>query len=262
MNRLKTYILITIVITLCLPTACSRPKASDLFEHNVDPGRVSATLVQLDVAFQNRQNPEQLQKALAQLDAVRNPAQRNYEVEWKFAKYSYFLGKGTPDASESERIFERGRDAGKIAERVEPNRPEGYFWFGANLGELARRSPVTVGINSVDEIREAMNRVIEIEPSYQNASAYDALAQLELATRLTGDGSANKAVGLLETGLKIDKENANLRLHLAEALLAVKRDAEAREQLNYVLKMKPDPEYLPEFQECTARAKKLLETNF
>ena len=69
---------------------------------------------------------------------------------------------------------------------MEPDKPDGYFWYGANLGELARRSPITVGIKSVADIQQAMNKVIEIDPGYQKASAYDALAQIELQTTMTG----------------------------------------------------------------------------
>ena len=109
---------------------------------------------------------------------------RNFEVEWKFAKFNYFLGKHTTDEKESEKAFEDGVQAGRIASRVEPNKPDGYFWYGANLGEQAKKSPVTVGIKSIDDIREAMNKVIEIQPDYQAASAYDALAQIELKAGL------------------------------------------------------------------------------
>jgi tetratricopeptide (TPR) repeat protein len=262
MKRIESYILITIVITSCLLSACSKPRAAETPESIFPPEQISAALTQAETAFNQRDGSDRFEKALAQLDAVRSPGQRSFEVEWKFAKYSYFLGKETADQAESERIFERGRDAGNIASRLEPNKPDGYFWFAANLGEMSRRSPITVGIKSVDDIREAMNKVIELDPGYQNASAYDGLAQLELATRLTNGGSAEKAVELLQKGLTLSQDNAYLHLHLGEALLAVKKDAEARRQLDQVLKMKPNPEYVPEHQECVARAKKLIETNF
>jgi tetratricopeptide (TPR) repeat protein len=113
----------------------------------------------------------------------------------------------------------------------------------------------------VNEIRESMNRVIEIQPDYQGASAYDALAQLELATRIK-DGEAEKAVEYLERGVELAGDNANIRVNLAEAYLAVKRDREARKQIDHLLAMKPDPDYMPEHRECVAKAKKLIETNF
>jgi tetratricopeptide (TPR) repeat protein len=160
-----------------------------------------------------------------------------------------------------EKSFENGREGGRIASRLEPGRPDGYFWFGANLGELAKRSPVTVGIKSIEDIREAMTKVTELDPSYQNASAFDALGQLELQTRLYG-GKADKAVEFLEKGLSIDKENANIHLHLAEAYLAVKRDADARRQIDQLMQMKPNPDYATEHEAAVAKAKKLLSANF
>lgn len=144
---------------------------------------------------------------------------------------------------------------------MEPEKPDGHFWYGANLGELARKSPITVGLGSIGEIRDAMNKVIELQPDYQGASAYDALAQLELATRIRG-GSAEKAVEYLEKALMIEKENTNVRLHLAEAYLAVNKDAEAKEQIDYLLQMKPNPEYMPEYNEAVEKAKRMLATRF
>ncbi len=92
-------------------------------------------------------------------------------------------------------------------------------------------------------------------------AAYDALAQVELATRIKG-GEAQKAVEFLEKGLQLAPDNTNIRLRLGEAYLAVKRDADARKQLEHLLKMKPDAEYLPEHRENVEKARKLIATNF
>jgi tetratricopeptide (TPR) repeat protein len=211
--------------------------------------------------FKQRTDISNLREAVKQLAAVRSADNRNFEVEWKFSKFSYFLGKHTTDEKESSAAFEKGKEAGMIASRMEPDKPDGYFWYGANLGELARQSPVTVGIKSVTDIQQAMNKVIELDPGYQAASAYDALAQIELKTTMTG-GKPEKAVELLEKALEIEKNNTNLRLHLAEAYLAVDKDAEARKQLDLVLQMKPNPDYVPEYNEDVSNAKKMLETRF
>jgi tetratricopeptide (TPR) repeat protein len=211
--------------------------------------------------FKQRTDISNLREAVKLLAAVRSTDNRNFEVEWKFSKFSYFLGKHTTDEKESGAAFEKGKEAGMIASRMEPDKPDGYFWYGANLGELARQSPVTVGIKSVTDIQQAMNKVIELDPGYQAASAYDALAQIELKTTMTG-GKPEKAVELLEKALEIEKNNTNLCLHLAEAYLAVDKDAEARKQLDLVLQMKPNPDYVPEYNEDVSNAKKMLETRF
>ena len=106
-----------------------------------------------------------------------------------------------------------------------------------------------------------MNKVIELQPDYEDSNAYDALAQVELGSRLYG-GSPEKAIELLEKALQTEKRNAELRIHLAEAYLAVKRSNDAKHQLELALQTQPDPEYLPEQKESIEEAKKMLRTKF
>lgn len=211
--------------------------------------------------FKQREDVEKLRQARDLVADVRQPDHRNFDVEWQFAKYSLFLGETLADEEQKEKTFEEGRDAGKIASRIDPKKPDGYFWYGANLAELAKLSPVTVGYTSVDDIREAMNTVIQIDPGYQGASAYDILGQIELNTRLFG-GKATKAVEYLEKAVQIQNNNSNLRLHLAQAYLDVDDLPKARQQLEYVVKMQPDPEYIAEHKKNVAEAKKLLASRF
>ena len=73
---------------------------------------------------------------------------------------------------------------------------------------------------------------------------------------MTG-GDQHKAVEEMEKGLRFGEGNAFLRLHLAEAYIAVGRTADARKQLEAILSMKPDPDYLPEYKEAAAAARQL-----
>jgi len=261
MKASNLYILITIVITWWALSACSTKSTARDPGERIQPEAIEKALSDSENLFKEREDLDKLRNAIKTVGAVRDPDNRNYRVEWTFAKYNYFLGKFTTDEDEAEKALAQGRDAGKIASRIDPQKPDGYFWYAANLGELSKRSPITIGLRSVDDIQEAMNKVIELQPDYQGASAYDALAQVELATRLKG-GDAQKAVDFLEKGLQLAPDNTNMRLHLGEAYLAVKRDNDARKQLDYVLQMKPNPEYMPEYRECADRAKKLIQTNF
>jgi tetratricopeptide (TPR) repeat protein len=261
MTTRNSYILITFVITWWALSGCSTDHAAETPAVKVSAETIAATLVESETLFKQRDDLDKLRKSIRSLAGVRDADNRNYQVEWTFAKQNYFLGKFTPNEDEAEEALETGRDAAKIASRMEPEKPDGHFWYAANLGELAKRSPITVGLRSVGDIKESMSKVVAIQPDYQGASAYDALAQVELATRLKG-GDAQTAVELLEKGLALAPDNTNSRLHMAEAYLAVKRDADARKQLDHLLQMKPDPEYMPEYRECVEKARKLLKTNF
>lgn len=261
MKNNKAALFIVIVITLYLQFACTETDAVESERPAVSAETISSSLSQSEILFKQREDVARLRAAINVLRPARDPRQRNFEVEWKFAKFNYFLGTQSTDEKESNKAFEEGRDAGKIASTLEPQKAEGYFWYGASLGELSRKNMLTVGIKSIDLVRGAMQKVIEIQPSYQNTSAYDVLGQIELETRLYG-GKAEKAVELLEKGLENETDNMNLHLHLAEAYLAVKKEAEARKQLDKVLSMKHNPDFLIECREAVEKAKKLLATKF
>jgi tetratricopeptide (TPR) repeat protein len=262
MTTRRFYRFITIALLALSLVSCAKKADTESVKPAANTALIGDTVTKCDALFKDREDLAKLREAVKSLAAVRNPDARNYEVEWKYAKYNFFLGKHTADEKEKEKAFETGAQAGKIASRVEPNKADGYFWFAANLGEQAKLSPVTVGVKSVDEIREAMNKVIEIDPQYQNASAYDGLAQLELSTAGLMGGKPEKAVEYLEKALKLEDDNSYLHLHLAEAYLATGKKDEARKQLEYVLKMKPNPDYVPEHKETVEKAKKMLETKF
>jgi Tfp pilus assembly protein PilF len=106
-----------------------------------------------------------------------------------------------------------------------------------------------------------MNKVIELDPGFQGASAYDVLAQIELRSRLTG-GKPENAVEYLEKAIGIEKNNTYLYLHLAQAYIATKQNDKAKQQLEHILKMTPDPAYIPEHKKAVEEAQKMLETRF
>lgn len=261
MKNFKLAILASVVITLCLQTGCSTTDAIETSGPTVTPEVISSSLMQSEALFKQREDVAKLREAVNTLRKARDYRQRNFEVEWKFARLNYFLGKQTTDDKESNAAFEEGRDAAKIASGLEPQKPDGYFWYGANLGELARKNPITVGLKSVDDVKAAMQKVVELQPDYQDTTAYDVLGQIEMETRIYG-GKPEKAVELFEKALETEKENMNIHLHLGEAYLAVKKDAEARKQFEKVLSMKPDPDFLIEGKEAIEKAKKLLATKF
>lgn len=118
---------------------------------------------------------------------------------------------------------------------------------------------LTVGIKAMPEVRAAMEKVIELQPNYQDSNAYDVLAQIEMETRLMG-GKAERAVEILENAIETETNNMNLHLHLGEAYLALKKEGEARKHFERVIAMKPNPDYMIECRQAVEKAKKLLAT--
>jgi len=259
MRATTLYIFLTIVITLCTQSACDTADATEDTGLKVDPAAVAAAIGQSEALFKQREDVQKLRDAVALLAKARIANPRSFDLEWRFAKFNYFLGKQTKDEKEAEKTFSAGRDAGKIASNLQPDKPDGYFWYAANLGEIARVNPLT-GLTTIKDIQGAMNKVLEIQPDYQLSSAYDGLAQVELETTGLLGGSAQKAADLLEKALQNEKTNAYLHLHLAEAYLDLKRMSDARKQVDAITQMKPTPGYEVEYRECLDEAKKMLVT--
>ena len=198
-----------------------------------------------------------VRQAVIELRQARTADPGNYDGAWQLAKTNYYLATHT-EGDERDKAFRDGIAAGKAAIALRGDRPEGHFWLGANYGG-SLDSSVIAGLSTIADVRGEMEAVLKIDEGYQDGSAYMVLGLLELKTPKLLGGDPQKAVSEMEKGLRFGAGNAFLRLHLAEAYVAVGRSEDARQQLNAIINMTPDPNYLPELKEATAAARQLLE---
>jgi tetratricopeptide (TPR) repeat protein len=177
-------------------------------------------------------------------------------LAWRLAKYNYYLGSHTPEATEKSKSFHDGIEAGKLAVQLQNDKPEGHFWLGANYGGNAQISTLA-GLAEVDDIKTQMEAVMKIDEKYQAGSAYMVLGELYLeAPRILG-GDVNKAIGYLEKGIKLGPDNDMMRAKLAAAYADAHRNEDARKQIDTIISTKPTAEYQPEYNDAVAEAKKV-----
>src|SRR5205085_7704183 len=128
---------------------------------------------------------------------------------------------------------------------------------GANLGGQAEHSALT-GLAAAEDIRREMQTVLKLDEGFMSGSAYMALARIDLETPPVMGGDPKKAVELLEKGLKFGANNTLLHYYLAEAYVKTSRKEDARKQLETVINMQPDPNYLPEHKDAVEKAQALM----
>lgn len=247
----------TWICTLLLVAAVGQPALLQKKQPK-PPSRVE----QADALYAKREDLARVREAIRLLQQARAADRADFEAAWRTAKFCYYLAAHTADEKERDATFKAGVEAGKAAVKLQPGKPEGHFWLGANIGKRAQFEGGLGALNAAGDVRKEMEAVIKADPGYQGGSAYMILGQIDLETPGLFGGSKKRAVERMEKGLAYGEGNAFLRLRLAEAYLAVKRKEDARKQLDFILAMKPDPGYLPEYKEAAAEARKLVEKNF
>ena len=244
-----------LVVLICLCTSCG----NESYEV-ATPTTTSATedIAHAQQLYGQRDDLMHLREGIVSLRQARTKDPGNYDAAWQLAKFNYYLATHTDDTSERDKAFREGIDAGKAAVQLQNEKPDGHFWLGANYGGAAQHSTIQ-GLATVSEIKSEMETVLRLNEGYQDGSAYMVLGLVYLNAPSLAGGDPKKAVELMEKGLRFGEPNAFLHLHLAEAYLKVGRTEDARKQLNSILSMTPDQNYLPEHKEASTAARKLLD---
>jgi tetratricopeptide (TPR) repeat protein len=247
--------MLSLAASAALSAACSRGQAD---EPRREPETAAALVARADALYSERASVEKARQAVAVLRRARMLDYNSYEAIWKLSKYDYYVGAHEREERLKLEAFREGIAAGEAAVKLAPDRPEGHFWLGANLGGRAKAQGPLYALSSVPDIRREMEAVIKLDEDFQAGSAYLALGQLDLELPEVLGGDAGRAVEMLERGLRFGPDNALLRLRLAQAYYETKRPADARAQAEAVLKMRPHPDYRAEYEEAAEGARKLL----
>jgi TRAP transporter T-component len=248
---------LTTILVVAIGSSCRNRATESSESANTAPERsTSETIAEADAFYSQRNDLSNVRRGIIALRQARTRDTANYEAAWKLARLDYFLGSHAKDDAEKDAAFRDGIDAGKSAVLLEDNKADGHFWLGANYGGSAEMS-ILASLSSIQDIRTEMEKVVQLDESYNGGSAYLGLGQLYLKAPKMFGGDSKKAVEYLEKGLRFGSNNALLRLRLAEGYHALGRDQDAQKQIDFILKMTPDPDHVPEYDDAVAGAKVL-----
>jgi hypothetical protein len=184
---------------------------------------------------------------------------KNFEASWKLSRVQYWLGMYGPE-SERRAALEQGVKSGEDAARIEPSRPEGHFWAAASMGRLAESFGLSQGLKYRGRVRDALRRVLAIDPGWQEGSADRALGWWYFRVPGLFGGSREKAIEHLKKSLTYDPQNTLSLLFLAEVTIAEGRKDEGRKLLQQVLDAPLDPDWTPEDRINKQKATERLRT--
>jgi tetratricopeptide (TPR) repeat protein len=184
---------------------------------------------------------------------------KDYTAAWKAARARYWLGGHVAGDEEKVAELQRGMDAARKAIAAAPERPEGHFWLAATMGALAELKGMRAGLKYRGAIRDELQRVLQIDPAFQQGSADRALGRWYYKVPGLFGGSKKKSEEHLRKSLTYNPNSTVSRYFLAETLLDMNRKPEAIAELERVLAITPDPDWAPEDEDYKRKAQQLLE---
>ena len=187
-----------------------------------------------------------------------NTNPNDFESAWKLARARYWLGTNGLPQPQRRAALEAGIEDGRKAVALQPNRPEGHFWIAANMGALAESIGLRQGIRYRGPIRDELQTVLKLDAGYLHGSADRALGRWYYKVPGLFGGDKKKSEEHLRKALSYNPNSVITRLFLAETLIELNRDAEARKELEAALAAPGDPEWAPEDRRFKQQAKQLL----
>ena len=239
--------------------ACDRGASnSPASTGGADAKMAAEKLAEAEPLYEGREDITKAREAVTALRQAHAADYGNYEAAWKLSRAAFTVGDRTDNESERDAMFKEGTDAGKAAVQLQPSKPDGHFWLGANYGGSAAHSTLS-NLSSFQDIKGEMEAVLKLDESYQGYSAYLGLGRLYLQAPKMLGGDPAKAVQYLEKGVKFNPTNTLMRYELAAAYEATGRSGEAKKQIETLMSTNPDPKYMAEHKQAVQDAQKLLE---
>jgi tetratricopeptide (TPR) repeat protein len=182
---------------------------------------------------------------------------RSFESAWKLARADYWMGG---HAAEAERrgYFDAGIDAGRKAVALQPNAPEGHFWLAANMGGLAEWFGLRQGLKYRKPIKEALETVLRLDPSYMQGSPDRALGRWYFKVPRLFGGDRKQSEDHLRRSLSYDPNSTISHFFLGELLDDEGRKEEARAEFQKVLEAPLSDTWGPEDREYKEKARRLI----
>ncbi len=150
-----------------------------------------------------------------------------------------------------------------IAEKILQEYPQnvaGHYWLGLNLGGLADVNRLQ-GRRLLPQILEELERAASINPGYDQGGAYRVLGRIYYSApgRPFSVGDINKSLELLQKATALAPSNSTNHLYLAETLLKLGRQDQARKELQQVLTATQNAEGSRGLEADKAAARELLQ---
>lgn len=243
---MKTRTILCLFVVLCFSLALFPQDANELISQG-------------DELYNEMKEMTAAKEALEKYHKAMLMMEKKYDAYWRIARIMYYIGEYTDGKKEQQSIFSQGIYYAKKAVDEEPEKPDGYYWLGVNQGKYGEVKGVLKSLSLVKPIKNAMQKVIELDRSYEDGGPDRLLGRVYYKLPGFAGGSKDKSLEHLLKSLEYGPNDALTRLFLADTYLSLKETDKARAELDYILAMEDDPHWISGIEAVKEDARKTLQ---
>lgn len=194
-------------------------------------------------------------------DLLQSALARDRQVDTMvMLSYVHFLYGDVRATTTEDKLaaYDRGREIGKRAVELAPRNPEAHVWYGINTGRWGLTKGVMRSLFLLPTVRQEVDATLALDPQNVRALALSGNVFLEVPGLFGGD--REKAEQQFRKALELDPRFTVARVDLARVLIATRRYADARRELQRVID-EPTPNSVADWTvKDLPRARELLES--
>jgi tetratricopeptide (TPR) repeat protein len=194
-------------------------------------------------------------------DLLQSALARDRQVDTMvMLSYVHFLYGDVRATTTEDKLaaYDRGREIGKRAVELAPRNPEAHVWYGINTGRWGLTKGVMRSLFLLPTVRQEVDATLTLDPQNLRALALSGNVFLEVPGLFGGD--REKAEQQFRKALELDPRFTVARVDLARVLIATRRYADARRELQRVID-EPTPNSVADWTvKDLPRARELLES--
>ncbi len=228
------------------------------FSHTARTQETASLTAQGDALYEQRGDLAKAKAGLAKYQEALLKNEDEYGVYWRMARIEYWIGDHTADSTAKKRTFEQGIYHAKRAIQIAADKPEGHYWLGVNYGVYGEAKGVLKSLSLVSPIKEEMSKVMALDASFDDGGADRILGRVYYELPGFFGGDKKKSLHHLLKSRELGPRVGLTRIYLADTYLALDNVQKAREELEFVIAMEPDPKLIPETAEEKQMAKDRL----
>lgn len=186
------------------------------------------------------------------------------ECGWAYGLLSevYYWTGESADPEDKLFYFNEGVQYGEQGVEVDPDSLEANFWLAANWGSYGQERGIMKSLALVNPIKEAAERVIEIDEGYFCGGPWRILGRLY--NKAPGFpfsiGDNAKSEECLLKAVELGPKFYLNRLFLAELYISMREKEKALEQIEWILEAPLNRDHELEDEEYKSQARELLES--